>query len=66
MEKFHHQKKEDIFKKLNTSEKGLSGKEAESRLKKYGLNEITKGKKTPEIILFLKQFNSALIYILFV
>ncbi len=66
MEKFHSQKKEDIFKELNTSEKGLSKREAKSRLIKYGINEITKGKKTPEIILFLKQFNSPLIYILFV
>ena len=63
---FHSRTKEEILKEFKTSEKGLSKKEAEKRLKEYGINEISKKKKTPKIVIFLKQFNSALIYILLV
>ena len=62
---YHTKTKEEIFKELSTSEKGLSNKEAKKRMEHYGLNEISKKKKTPAIFIFLKQFNSPLIYILF-
>lgn len=66
MENFHSKSKGEILKELETSEGGLSGAEAERRLKKFGINEISKAKKTPAILVFLKQFNSPLIYILFI
>jgi len=63
----HHAKKEEeIFSELKTSKKGLTKEEAEKRLRINGLNQISKKKKTPAILNFLKQFNSPLIYILFV
>ncbi len=63
---YHSKTKEEIFQELKTSEKGLTQGQAEKRLREVGLNEISKQKKTPEILVFLKQFNSPLIYILFV
>ncbi len=62
---YHAKTKEEIFHELKTSEKGLTEEEAKTRLKEVGLNEISKKKKTPKIFIFLKQFNSPLIYILF-
>lgn len=45
--------KEEIFKKLNSSVKGLTDKDAQNRLKNYGLNEfLQKNKKS----LFLRIF----------
>ncbi|MEK6848495.1 MAG: HAD-IC family P-type ATPase, partial [Nanoarchaeota archaeon] len=63
---YHTKTKEEIFKEFHTSEKGLSNEEAKNRLEHYGLNEISKKKKTPLIFIFLKQFSSPLIYILFI
>ena len=63
---YHSKTKEEIFRELKTSEKGLSQEEAEKRLKRHGLNQISKKKKKSQILIFLKQFNSPLIYILFV
>jgi len=45
----------DLFKKLNSSEKGLSGGEAKKRLVQYGLNEI-KEEKTNLFLKFLSYF----------
>lgn len=61
---WHAKTIEDIFQELKTSPKGLSKTEAEIRLKKEGPNEIRKKKKESDVIKFLKQFNSPLIYIL--
>lgn len=53
-----------VLKELNTSEKGLSKKEANSRLIKYGLNEIQQiGGTTWYKILFL-QFTNIMVIIL--
>ena len=63
---WHNLTKGEIFHKLKTSEKGLIKEEAAKRLRITGLNEISKKKKASPILIFLKQFNSPLIYILFV
>ena len=63
---FHSRNITEIFHELKTSEKGLSLEDSKRRLSKNGLNEISQKKKTPEILIFLKQFHSPLIYILFV
>ena len=41
----HDKTIEEVFKELDTSEQGLTENEAESRLKKYGPNEIKQVKK---------------------
>lgn len=47
---------EDVLKELSTNkEKGLSNSEAQERIKKYGLNEITEKKLNP-ILKFLSYF----------
>ncbi len=54
----------DIFKKLKTSEKGLSSNEAKKRIEKNGENIISnKGGLSP-VVIFLNQFKSTLVYIL--
>lgn len=54
----------EIMQRYNTSQNGLSPQEAAFRLKKYGLNEISQ-KRESLYMLFLKQFKSPLIYLLF-
>lgn len=55
----------EIFKELNTNEKGLSNKEVLKR-QQDGLNEIKyKGKVTP-LIRFLSQFNNIMVILLLV
>ena len=41
---WHSMPIEEILKELDTTEEGLTDKEAEERLKKYGYNEL-RGKK---------------------
>ena len=41
----------EVFDILKTSEKGISSKDANERLKKYGLNEV-RGKETTLIDIF--------------
>jgi len=60
----HDKTIEEVFKELDTSKQGLTENEAESRLKKYGPNEIKEGKKISPIKIFLAQFNNVVIYIL--
>jgi len=66
MDTWHSKGVEQIFKEIKSSENGLGNKEASKRLKKYGKNEILRKKKSWVILKLLKQFNSPLIYILFV
>lgn len=55
---------EEIFQELETDKNGLSKKEAESRLLKFGKNKLPEEKPIPQIKLFFTQFQSPLIYIL--
>jgi len=56
---------EEVFKKLNTGEEGISDKEADELQKKYGLNE-TKAKEISLFDIFLRQFQSPFFYLLLV
>ncbi len=55
----------EIFQALRSSEHGLTVEEAARRLKESGLNKLPVGKVDSHLIIFLRQFQSPLIYILF-
>ncbi|MBS3159861.1 calcium-translocating P-type ATPase, PMCA-type [Candidatus Woesearchaeota archaeon] len=57
--------KEAIIR-LSSKESGLSEKEAQKRLEKYGLNELKRTKYLSKLKIFLSQFKSYIIYILIV
>ena len=57
---------EQIFKKLNTSLRGLSLYEVQNRIKQYGFNVLPEKKPTSLVRLFFNQFNSPLIFILII
>ncbi|MEA2113310.1 MAG: HAD-IC family P-type ATPase [Patescibacteria group bacterium] len=63
---WHNLSIEAAFKKLKTGMDGLSEKEAQKRLRKFGLNEIPSEKSFSKIGIFLKQIKSPLIYILII
>ncbi len=56
---------EKIFNKLESSDRGLSSDLAKERLKQYGANSFPEEKPHSKVRLFLSQFQSPLIYILF-
>jgi len=56
-----------IFKKLKTSDIGLSSKEVKIRLQKQGLNQLPKSReKITKINLFFSQFKSSLMWLLII
>lgn len=61
---YYSKTENEIFKELSTDKDGLTEKEAEARLQKYGYNEIKETKKISPLKIFLQQFNSAVVYIL--
>lgn len=54
----------EIFEVLRSREQGLTKEEATDRLKDYGFNKLPEGKVDSLFIIFLRQFQSPLIYIL--
>ena len=42
---------QEVLRELDTRAEGLTGKEAEKRLEKYGPNRLAEGKKIPELTL---------------
>lgn len=61
---WHSKKIAEIFESLHSSEYGLSKEEAERRLRKYGANKLPEAKVDGLAAIFLRQFQSPLIYIL--
>jgi Mg2+-importing ATPase len=55
-----------LFAKLNTTEKGLSEKEANSRLEAYGYNEPAKRKKRTILTQILSKFLNPLVIVLLI
>ncbi len=53
-----------VFELLKTRKTGLTEKEVKARQEKYGPNSLPEKQKASRIILFLRQFNSPLVYIL--
>lgn len=60
----YNEKIKDIYEKFDTDEKGLTEKEAQSRLEKYGENKLNERKKKSNIVLFLEQFKDFMIILL--
>ncbi len=66
MEKnWHALSLEEVFEKTKSDSSGLTSVEARERLKKHGRNILPSEKPYSKIRLFLHQFNSPLMYILF-
>ena len=61
---FHSKPVEKVLEELASHWEGLTQKEALERLQKFGPNEIPEKKAVHPIFIFLKQFQSWLIYIL--
>jgi Ca2+-transporting ATPase len=62
-ERFYALTLEKVFELLGSSPSGLTEEEAEKRLKKYGYNRIEEEKESLFVI-FFRQFNNPLVYIL--
>src|SRR3989339_1598186 len=54
----------EILDALHSLEHGLTTEEATGRLKEHGLNKLPEGKVDSLLVIFLRQFQSPLIYIL--
>ncbi len=55
----------EVLLTLGSREHGLTKEEATERFQKYGLNKLPEGKVDGLFLIFLRQFQSPLIYILF-
>ena len=64
MKDFWAYDKDDILKELNTSEAGLSSKEACDRIENYGKNVFAEKKSSSNFMIFLSQFKSPITMIL--
>ncbi|MBU2562317.1 MAG: cation-transporting P-type ATPase [Nanoarchaeota archaeon] len=66
MEKVHSISIEEVFQKLNTSEKGLTDEQVQKRIQIHGKNILKKTHRLRPIKILFGQINSFLIYILIV
>ncbi len=64
MEEWYTLRKDEVLKRLSTTESGLSEEEAARRLIKFGPNKLKEVKKKTIFTLFAEQFKSFLIVIL--
>ena len=65
-QQWHSFSVEEALRTLESGMAGLTEDGARDRLVQYGPNELTGKKKTPAIMVFLRQFLSPLIYVLLV
>ncbi|RLE64727.1 MAG: ATPase, partial [Thermoprotei archaeon] len=63
---WHSEDINTILKRLESRLSGLSSKEAEERIKKYGYNEIYIPKRFRRLKIFLRQFESILVWMLII
>ncbi|MFA4817524.1 MAG: HAD-IC family P-type ATPase [Parcubacteria group bacterium] len=61
---YYNKELDEIFQELNTGEHGLTKGETENRLLRYGLNKLPETKADNLAVIFLRQFQSPLIFIL--
>lgn len=62
---WHELEIQETIKKLETRIEGLTTKEVQERLNRYGKNEIIRGKPLTPFEIFLKQFSNFFVLILF-
>lgn len=62
--KWHTLEADEVFKILKSDSSGISGKEAVERISTYGENKLPETKVESILVIFLRQFESPLIYIL--
>ncbi|MEK7104630.1 MAG: HAD-IC family P-type ATPase, partial [Patescibacteria group bacterium] len=55
----------DVLDALHSRERGLTKEEAQARFAEYGQNKLPEGKVDGLLLIFLRQFQSPLIYVLF-
>ena len=61
---WHSQSVKEVFQDLKTNSQGLTSKEAEKRLKKYGKNKLPEKKKFTQVEIAINQLKSPLVYVL--
>lgn len=66
MEKAYQKTTEEIYKELETSEKGLTNDEAKKRLRTYGQNNLAEKPKKTKLQIFLSQFKNMMVILLLV
>ena len=62
---WHSKPLNDVFTILGSGKSGLSSEEAAKRIEKYGYNEIKEKKKETIFTIFLRQFKSFVVWVLF-
>ena len=63
-EKIYKLNKEEVYKKMNTREEGLTTFEVKENQNKYGKNTITEKKGKPAILIFMSNFTSLMAILL--
>ena len=63
MTEWHSLSTDEILKKFDSKESGLTNQDAEKRLEQYGKNVIESGKKVSMFKLFLEQFTNPLVLV---
>jgi len=63
---WHHQPTASLFQQLNSRPEGLTADQAQQRLAQYGLNQLEEKRGISPFQLFISQFTSLVILILFV
>lgn len=66
MKHYYLQTKDEVLKEFKTSIDGLSTKQAEENLAKYGKNALVEGKKKTAFQVFLEQFKDLMVIILII
>ena len=61
---YYNKELKEVFQELDASEHGLEKDEAKNRLLKYGSNKLPEAKADNLAVIFLRQFQSPLIFIL--
>lgn len=66
MKQYYLQTKDEVLKEFKTGSDGLSTKQAEENLAKYGKNALVEGKKKMAFQVFLEQFKDLMVIILII
>ena len=64
MKEYHNLTPEEVYAKLNSSEKGLTQDEAEARIARYGKNALDEGKSKSWMQRFFAQMKDLMIIVL--